>query len=73
LQSFEKLPGVQAERGNESGSETGDERDGDDDGQSPPVEVNLLRACNVDLRVLEPGKRSPGEQQAKSASGDGED
>jgi hypothetical protein len=35
--------------------------------------VNLLRTRNVDLRVLEPGKRSPGEQQAEGASGDGED
>jgi hypothetical protein len=53
---------MEAERGDESGGETGDARDDDDNGECPPVEVNLLRTGDVDLRVLEPGERGPGEE-----------
>src|ERR1700753_109531 len=41
LQRFEKLPGMQAERRDETGGQTGDDGNGDDKGERPEVEVNL--------------------------------
>jgi hypothetical protein len=70
LQSFDELPGMQAEGGDEAGGEAGDGGNRYDEGERPPVEVNLLRTGDCDLRVLQPDERGPGEEQTESSAGD---